>query len=241
FSIIVSDTTKNVKKCQALICATFPWILNCPDPCHQLNLLAKDLILRSKLFPKLKAFSQVMTIVNAITNYFSHSNYGKYHLKQAMKDAEDKRRIEAGGATRFSMFATHASSVLRSLPFMQKCYQSGAVKFDTKGVLLSDAEYDLFRGQLKQVGQLLDPIARGLQTLEGQQVTCSDVFFIWIGLAVAFQRAFSYPSESFYKDHQAESYTAFDRRFHIFMNECTPGMFILAYLLDPSMCCTYSR
>jgi hypothetical protein len=40
--------------------------------------------------------------------------------------------------------------------------------------------------------------------------------------------------ELFYKDHQAESYAAFDRRFHIFMNECTPGMFILSYLLDPS-------
>ncbi|KAJ7911765.1 hypothetical protein B0H13DRAFT_1614238, partial [Mycena leptocephala] len=236
FSIIVSDTTKNVKKCRALICATFPWILNCPDPCHQLNLLAKDLLLGSKRFPKLKSFGvhfyQVMTIVNAIINYFSHSNYGKHHLKHAMKDAEDRRGIQAGGATRFSTFATHASSVLRCLPFMQKCFQSGAIKFDTKGE--NSEGYDIFRGQLKQVGRLLDPIARGLQTLGGQQVTCSDVFFIWVGLGVAFQRAFSYPDELFYKDHQAESYAAFDRRFHIFMNECTPGMFILSYLLDPS-------
>jgi hypothetical protein len=78
-----------------------------------------------------------MTIVNAITNYFSHSNYGKHHLKEAMKDAEDLRRIEAGGTTRFSTFATHASSVFRCLPFMQKCYQSGVIKFDTQGVCFS--------------------------------------------------------------------------------------------------------
>ncbi|KAJ7858876.1 hypothetical protein B0H13DRAFT_1901688 [Mycena leptocephala] len=40
FSLVVSDTTKNVKKCRRLICEKFPWILNCPDPCHQLNLLS---------------------------------------------------------------------------------------------------------------------------------------------------------------------------------------------------------
>ncbi|KAJ6576326.1 hypothetical protein B0H10DRAFT_2345315 [Mycena sp. CBHHK59/15] len=44
FSMVVSDTTGNVKKCRALICTLYPWILNCPDPCHQLNLLAKDII-----------------------------------------------------------------------------------------------------------------------------------------------------------------------------------------------------
>ncbi|KAJ7746746.1 hypothetical protein DFH07DRAFT_748307, partial [Mycena maculata] len=50
--------------------------------------------------------------------------------------------------------------------------------------------------QLNQIGRLLNPIARALKTLEGQQTTCSDVFFIYIGLAVAFQRAFSDPGES---------------------------------------------
>jgi hypothetical protein len=62
FSLVVSDTTKNVKKCRALICSKYPWILNCPDPCHQLNLLAKDLVLGSKTWPKIKAFSQVCPI-----------------------------------------------------------------------------------------------------------------------------------------------------------------------------------
>ncbi|KAJ7933484.1 hypothetical protein B0H13DRAFT_1855993 [Mycena leptocephala] len=133
FSLVVSDTTKNVK-CRALICAKYPWILNCPDPCHQLNLLAKDLVLGSKTWPKIWAFSQVMVIVNALTNYFSHSNYGKHHLKDAMKDAQDRRGIEAGGATRFSTFAAHSSSVLRCLPFMEQCFASGKIPFDTEGV-----------------------------------------------------------------------------------------------------------
>ncbi|KAJ7720985.1 hypothetical protein DFH07DRAFT_760655, partial [Mycena maculata] len=230
FSLVVSDTNKNVKKCRALICAKFPWILNCPDPCHQLNLLAKDL---------------VMVIVNALTNYFSHSNYGKHHLKYAMKDAKDRRGIEAGGATRFSTFATHSSSVLRCLPFMEQCYAGGAIPFDTKGVRAyvqaGSDENSTFRTELTQIGRLLNPIARALKTLEGQQVTCSDVFFIYIGLAVAFQRAFSDPTESFFVSHQAETFAAFDRRFNIFMNDCTLGMFLLSYFLDPSkfsMFCT---
>ncbi|KAJ6527323.1 hypothetical protein DFH09DRAFT_935685, partial [Mycena vulgaris] len=224
FSLVVSDTTKNVKKCRALICKKFPWILNCPDPCHQLNLLAKDL---------------VMKIVNGLTNYFSHSNYGKYNLKEAMKTAKDKRGIEIGGATRFSTFASHAASILRCLPFIEQCFTSGTIPFDTKGlrkfVQPGTDENSKFRLQLNQIGRLLNPISRALKTLEGQNTTPSDIFFIYIGLAVAFQRAFNDPSlSSFYIAHQAESFAAFDRRFKIFMTDCTPGMFILAYLLDPS-------
>ncbi|KAJ7212726.1 hypothetical protein GGX14DRAFT_361589, partial [Mycena pura] len=231
FSLVVSDTTNNVKKCRKLICEMFPWILNCPDPCHQLNLLAKDL---------------VMLIVNGLTNYFSHSNYGKHHLKDAMKDEKQRRGIEVGGATRFSTFATHSSSVLRCLPFMERCFSSEKITFNTQA---DSDENSTFRIQLNQIGRLLNPISRALKTLEGQQTTCSDVFFMWIGLGVAFRRAFNDNSrsasfiqfhllisaaESFYLAHQAESYAALDRRFNIFMNECTSGMFLLAYFLDPS-------
>ncbi|KAJ7018504.1 hypothetical protein C8F04DRAFT_977218, partial [Mycena alexandri] len=215
FSLMVSDTTKNVKKCRALICKKFPWILNCPDPCDQLNLLAKDL---------------VMKIVNGLTNYFSHSNYGKHHLKDAMKDAKDKRGIEIGSATRFSTFASHAASILRCLPFIEQCFASGTIQFDTKGV----GCFHLCSSHLNQIGRLLNPISRALKTLEGQHTTPSDVFFIYIGLAVAFQRAFSDPSLSFAQCFAAAFHFDSSRRFNIFMNDCTPGMFILAYLLDPS-------
>ena len=57
--MVVSDTTANVKKCRAFICEAFPWILNCPDPCHQLNLLAKEIMLGSKKHPKIKGFAEV--------------------------------------------------------------------------------------------------------------------------------------------------------------------------------------
>ncbi|KAJ7833076.1 hypothetical protein B0H13DRAFT_1653957 [Mycena leptocephala] len=125
-----------------------------------------------------------MAIVNALTNYFSHSNYGKHHLKDAMKEAKDRRGIEAGGATRFSTFASHASSVLRCLPFMEQCFSSNKIAFDTKGtrhlrkyIQTGSDENNSFRVQLNQIGRLLNPIARALKTLKSQQVTCSDVFF----------------------------------------------------------------
>jgi hypothetical protein len=46
------------------------------------------------------------------------------------------------------------------------------------------------------VNQLLTPIARGLETLEGQNTTCSDVFHVYIGIAVNFVTMFSDRGES---------------------------------------------
>ena len=57
--MIVSDTTGNVKKCCRLICERWGWILNCPDPAHQLNLMMKDLIVGSKKFPAITPFKAV--------------------------------------------------------------------------------------------------------------------------------------------------------------------------------------
>ena len=57
--MVVSDTAGNVKKCRTLIVSKWPWILNCPDPCHGLNLMMKDIMLGSKTFPKISAFTEV--------------------------------------------------------------------------------------------------------------------------------------------------------------------------------------
>jgi hypothetical protein len=42
-----------------MICKRWFWILNCPNPCHQLNLMMKDLMIGSKKFLKIAAFTQV--------------------------------------------------------------------------------------------------------------------------------------------------------------------------------------
>jgi hypothetical protein len=43
-----------------------------------------------------------------------------------------------------------------------------------------------FRIDLRNINQLLTPIDQGLQTLEGRNVTCSDVFTIFIGIAIGY-------------------------------------------------------
>ncbi|KAJ6631296.1 hypothetical protein B0H10DRAFT_2183260 [Mycena sp. CBHHK59/15] len=166
FSMVVSDTTANIKKCHALICDFFPWILNCPDPCHRLNLLTKEIMLGSKKHPKIKGFAKVMKIISVITTFFSHSNYDKKHLKDKLKDEEDR-------------FADQSSSVTHCLPAMEKCYSEGLIKFDTKA--------------LYNINMLLKPISRGLKTLESSQVTCLDVSNIQIGIAMGFKEVFCNP------------------------------------------------
>ena len=75
-----------------------------------------------------------MIIINALTNYFSHSNYGQHHLRIELQKETDKRGIQVGGATRFSSFCTHAKSIQRCFPAIERCLSSGAIKFDTKAV-----------------------------------------------------------------------------------------------------------
>ena len=48
-----------------------------------------------------------------------------------------------------------------------------------------------FQMDLHNVNSLLTPIARGLETLEGQNTTCSDVFHVYIGIAYNFTTMFS--------------------------------------------------
>ncbi|KAJ7251941.1 hypothetical protein C8J57DRAFT_1036323, partial [Mycena rebaudengoi] len=177
--------------------------------------------------------------ISAITTYFNHSNYGKKHLKDKLQDQEDRRGLVSFGATRFSTFANQASSVSRCLSAMEKCYPEGLIKFDTKAtkplqqyLIANSPEQLTFRPQLYNINMLLKPVSRGLKTLESSQVTCSDVFNIWIGIAIGFKEVFSTPNTAINKYHR-ETFDCYNRRFAIFMNECTEGMFILSYLLDP--------
>ncbi|KAJ3982258.1 hypothetical protein F5890DRAFT_1444888, partial [Lentinula detonsa] len=238
FSMIVSDTTGNVKKCRKFICEKWPWILNCPDPCHQLNLMMKDVILGSKKYPKIKGFAEPMRIVSGITTYFSHSNYGKHHLRNELKNDKSCRGIVAGGATRFSTFHTHVQSIIRCFDAMERCLSKGCLIFDTPATkplrkyIALGTDRLRFQIELNHIDALLQPIARGLTTLEGQNTTCSDVFYVFVGIAIGFNRVFEDPTSDIYK-YRAETFGVFNRRFGIFIGECTRDMFLLAYLLDP--------
>ncbi|KAF7327065.1 hypothetical protein MKEN_00281800 [Mycena kentingensis (nom. inval.)] len=243
FSLIVSDTTGNVKKTRVLVCKEYPWIFNCGDPCHQLNLLAKDLIQGSKRRAKISPLAGVISIVSGLTSYFSHSNYGQFWLREELKSEEDKRGIETAGATRFSSFSTNAKSVARCLPAMMRAYQKGKLKFETAAAKKNVEKYlkvDManltLQQNLKVVNALLTPIDRGLKTLEGQKTTLSDVFMVYIGIGMGFAHVFS-SGDELIAEYQQATYNIFDYRFNILMTESTPDIFLFAYFLDP----VYSR
>ena len=77
-----------------------------------------------------------MTAVSAITNYFSHSNYGQFWLRKELDKEADKRGVEAAGTTRFSSFSTNAKSVARCFGPMQRAHATGKLKFETQAVSL---------------------------------------------------------------------------------------------------------
>jgi hypothetical protein len=113
------------------------------------------------------------------------------------------------GTTWFSTFVDQSSSVSHCLLAMEKCYSEGLLVFNTKAVhlvlklrqfllmdhwtkplqkyFMTDSPEQLqLWAQLYNINMLLKPIACGLKTLESTQVTCSDVFTIWIGIATGF-------------------------------------------------------
>ena len=53
------------------------------------------------------------------------------------------------------------------------------------------AESYKFLSDLHNINLLLTPIACGLKTLKGQNTTCSDVFNIWIGIAIGYNNVFT--------------------------------------------------
>ncbi|KAJ6554203.1 hypothetical protein B0H19DRAFT_948432 [Mycena capillaripes] len=117
-----------------------------------------------------------MKIVSAITTFFSHSNYGKKHLRNKLKNQDDRRGLVSFGATRFSTFADQSSNVTRCSPAMTECYSEGLTK-TLRPYFLHNSPAQLKRGaQLYNIKMLLKPISRGLKTLESTEVICSDVF-----------------------------------------------------------------
>ena len=60
------------------------------------------------------------------------------------------------------------------------------------------AESYKFLSDLHNINLLLTPIARGLKTLEGHNTTCSDVFNIWIGIAISYNNVFASKSHLYH-------------------------------------------
>ena len=69
------------------------------------------------------------------------------------------------------------------------------------------AEPYKFLIDLHNINLLLTPIACRLKTLKGQNTTCSDIFNIWIGIAISYNNVFADASKSHLYHLQRQVYT----------------------------------
>lgn len=81
--------------------------------------------------------------------------------------------------------------------------------------------------------QLLSSSANGILTLEGQNTTCADVFYVWVCIAWHLERVLADPSGSAGK-YRDQVIKAYNTRFAQMMTESSSNVFLLAYFLHPS-------
>jgi hypothetical protein len=83
--------------------------------------------------------------------------------------------------------------------------------------------------------QLLEAPANGILTLEGQNTTCADVFYVWVCIAWQLEKVLANPASSagMYRAQVIQSY---NKRFSQMMTESSCHIFLLAYFLHPSTC-----
>ncbi|KAJ7496552.1 hypothetical protein FB451DRAFT_1019195, partial [Mycena latifolia] len=220
----------NVRVTRRLIAAYFPWILNIYNPCHNLNLMMKDL---GSLFKK------DLVVVSGLSNYFGKSNYGTDQLNDERKKMNIGTGMKSASETRFSTTYIQALAVHTCMPAINSCYRSGKLLFNTKATkplrnFLGEtpAHYE-FMSNLSTMIQLLSAPANGILTLEGQNTTCADVFFVWVAIAWHLEKTLANPSSSAgrYRDEVIKIY---NERFAQMMSESSCHVFLLAYFLHPS-------
>ncbi|KAJ6449305.1 hypothetical protein C8R47DRAFT_999260, partial [Mycena vitilis] len=227
YSAIAGDGGPNVRVAKRLIVALFPWILNIYDPCHNLtshnlNLFMKDL---GALFKK------ELVVVSGLSNYFGKSNYGTWHLTQERKKMNIGQGMKSSSETRFSTTYIQAFAVQVCMPAINSLFRADT-KF-LRGFLGETAEHYEFMSQLSTMIQLLSAPANAILTLEGQNTTCADVFFVWVCIAWHLEKVLA-NSASTAGRYRTQVIQLYNKRFEQMMTESSSHIFLLAYFLDPS-------
>jgi hypothetical protein len=79
---------------------------------------------------------------------------------------------------------------------------------------------------------LLEAPANGLLTLEGQNTTCADVFYVWVCIAYQLEQVLASPTFGFFQ-YRTSIIEAYNHRFSQMMTESSHKIFLLAYYLHP--------
>ena len=83
--------------------------------------------------------------------------------------------------------------------------------------------------------QLLSSSANAILTLEGQNTTCADVFYVWVCIAYHLEQILASPDVGV--NHLRDNVIGiYNHRFHQMMEESSHNIFLLSYYLHP---CTF--
>ncbi|KAF8596515.1 hypothetical protein BDV93DRAFT_413352, partial [Ceratobasidium sp. AG-I] len=219
-SCIAGDAGPAVAKTKKTINEKYPWILRVWDPCHQLNRGASDIVVVAGL-------SEAKTILS-----FFHRNYlAAYKLDKSLKDHKISRTLEAFSETRFVISYHAGNSVLRCMPALQDVSYTHVFQTQLQ-TLLHPKHNHRFVSKLHDAMDILRPWSHAVTMLEGQHVSCADVFDAWIGLSLSMRDLLSDSSTSFFH-HRNAIIAKCNSRFDQFMKESSSKMFLLAFWLRP--------
>ncbi|KAJ3776685.1 hypothetical protein FB446DRAFT_635525 [Lentinula raphanica] len=223
YSAIVGDGGSNVRAARKMITKEFPWILSIYDPCHNLNLFLKDLG---------KLFKEELKVVSAASNFFGQSNLGTAQLADERKRQNIASGMKSASETRFGSTYHQAKAVQKCMPALVNCVTSGKIaKWLTPFFKEGPRNYS-FRTQLDRMTKLFESGANGITALEGQNVTCADVFYVWVTIAWHFERVLG-DLENDLSQYRSDVVRIYNERFNQVMTETSHQLFLLGYVLHP--------
>ncbi|KAJ7145444.1 hypothetical protein C8R43DRAFT_823980, partial [Mycena crocata] len=229
YSAVVGDGGPNVRAAKKRISETYCWILNIYDPCHNLNLFLKDLG---------KLFKAELGIISAISNFFGKLNLGTAQLAAERERQGIKTGMKSASETCFGTTFIQSRAVQLCMPALVVCVASGTIQFATAATkrilpyLTPGRQHYTFLSQLDSMVKLLEAGVNGITTLEGQNTTCADVFFVWVTIAWHLEKLLGDFSSGLtpYRDKVIAIY---NNRFEQMMTESSHNIFLLAYFLHP--------
>jgi len=92
----------------------------------------------------------------------------------------------------------------------------------------------MFMGKMSGFIQLLLSGANAILTLEGQNTTCADVFYVWVCIAHHLEKVLASPDVGI-TQHRNNIIGIYNHRFNQMMVESSHKIFLLGYYLHPCM------
>ncbi|KAF5350799.1 hypothetical protein D9758_010377 [Tetrapyrgos nigripes] len=197
FCATCSDSTGNTLLARQLLHQQYPHILSVADICHHLNNTNKDIV-------KLKYFEETIKIVRSTLKTFKRSHAAKSLLKAARRQLQSGAGLESIGKTQFVTIILSSLLVQRTLPALQKFFQTPQhFEFDYKDYFQPTShrlKARKFEDDLEQLVSVGLPIAKSLTCLESNDANPADVFIFWHAACFEIERIVkdldnSYPQE----------------------------------------------